>query len=327
MPDFCPETTAAHPVTCTPRRLRLGAFGTLTLLLLMGPGSEGLAWFRSAAAPIATYEIKLRKDMVGDKGLIIKEESASKTTVVKDPDGKVILDTNEKTVESYKYSVEILERDGKKPPTRLRRTYDKAQISKDGTTTTLAYEGKTILIEKKGPRFSFSFEPGRNLTAEEATELSKEFDKPEDRIDPDTVFLPSKAVAAGETWKIDMENCLKYLGAEKSGFDLAKSSGSGKLVKAYRKDGKTFGVMEVKMDLAMAALGEGAQKIVLKEGAKMSVALDLDVCIDGTANAGTMKGTITLKGSGAIKGPDGKEFTVDLDVTSRMTERQDQQTR
>jgi hypothetical protein len=310
---------------------------SLALLLLLG-FFGGVLCVRlsqdqkASAAPAdkdtTSYEIKIRKDSKGDKVLIVKDENTVEKMMFKDPDGKILQDKTEKRDESLKFVEETLEREGTKRATRLRRTYEKAQVTKDGTTTTLPYEGKTVLIEKKDMKYTFTIEGGKELTGEDASHLAKEFNKPESALDLETIFLPKKAVAVGETWKIDAEALAKdFTGGEKMALDTAKSTATGKLIKAYKKDAKTFGVIEVKLDFPILSIGDGAQKIGFKDGARASMTMNMDVCIDGTSHDGIGTSSMLFSGTGSIQTPDGKEFTLLIDTRTTGTDRREERSR
>jgi hypothetical protein len=70
--------------------------------------------------------------------------------------------------------------------------------------------------------------------------------------------------------------------------DLTRCTVTGKLTKAYKKEGMTFGVLELKMVMIPLSIGEDPQIITFKDGAPMSITMNMDVCIDGTSPKGTV---------------------------------------
>ena len=113
------------------------------------------------------------------------------------------------------------------------------------------------MIELKDGSSVFSID-GKELSAEEAGELAKNFDakKPTDE-DMDKMLLPTELVAVGQAWKIDAKEMVKLFGEEEKVakmLDASKAKGSGKLVKAYKKDGHQFGSIEYKIEVPLKAL-------------------------------------------------------------------------
>jgi hypothetical protein len=277
-----------------------------------------------ALLPAQTYEIKTKKSAKGDKDLNIKEELEESTFVLKGPDGKVLNEEKEKKGESSRYTDVILEKEGDKPATKMRRTYEKARIIKDGKTTTLPYEGKTVLIEKKGDKYVFTVD-GKELTGDDAVLLNKEFAKEKDNSkDLEEILLPRKAVAVNETWKVDVAAFAKEFGKEDGfAFDLTKATGTGKLLRAYKKDGKQYGVLEFKLEFPIKSLGMGAQKITMQPGSLITFTFLVDACIDGTAANSSMKAEAVMKASGTLT-VDGQEFKVTLDYRNTTQESQEE---
>ena len=87
--------------------------------------------------------------------------------------------------------------------------------------------------------------------------LAKEFANKgkDDEIDFETLFLPKQAVKVNDTWKQDMDLIAKDFNKDEGmQIDASKSSGTGKLLKTYKKDGKQFGVMQVNLNLAVKSI-------------------------------------------------------------------------
>jgi len=273
-----------------------------------------------ALAPAQTYEIKIKRSATGDKGRTAKEETTNTKMILKGPDGKVLMENAEKGSESFTYVEEVLEQDKEMKSTRLRRAYEKAQVTKGDKTTTLPYQGKTVLIEKKGEKFAFSVD-GKELAGEDAQALTKEFnEKKGDERDFEKILLPRKAVGINDTWQIDLAAFLKLFGDnEDFDVDAARSSGTGKLLRAYRKDGRQFGVVEITMDMPIKSFGKGDAKATLDPGAKFKITFVLDACIDGTASSGTMKATMEMTARGTFTA-EGMKLAFTLDARNGATE-------
>jgi hypothetical protein len=319
--------------------------GFCLVLLLGGLGVGGYFLFRKGESSSSSssasssdketekvttsYEIKFRKESKGDKTLIVKDGNGSMSTTLKDPGGKILMEKkDEKGGESFKYVEEILEKEGSGRATRVRRTYEKAESTEKGMTRTLSFQGKPILIEKKGPTYTFSVEGGKELPPEDASALAREFNEPQPIFYQETFFLPNKAVTVGDSWKIDIEPLIKQM-QENSGaqVDLAKSTSTGKLIKVYKKDGKTFGVLEMKIDLALLPVGAPPDTTPLKNGARLSFTMNLDQCIDGTSRNSSWTGSMTSTASMLVPGPDGKQVLGNFDVRTTMSESHEERAR
>src|SRR5205085_323768 len=121
--------------------------------------------------------------------------------------------------------------------------------------------------------YQFTYPDGKELSKDDAAAMAKEFNKEKDDEDElDQLVLPKNAVAVGETWKLQMSAILKQISQEdKLVLDAANASGMGKLVKAYKKDGRQFGVMEFSMELPIKQVGEAGSRLDLKPGAKFTL--------------------------------------------------------
>jgi hypothetical protein len=207
----------------------------------------------------------------------------------------------EQETTKFVYTEEVVTRPaGAKRATKLRRTYETAERTKNGEKEDLALAGKTVVIEKAGDGYTITVD-GKEPTGQAADLLKKEFRK-EKQVD-DEDLLPKQPVKVGGTWKIDLDQLAKDAEGELD-IDVAKSTGTGKLVKVYDKGGKKFGVMEVTFDLVVNKAGGGGQEVELKAGSKMKVVAVMDACIDGSSADGTGKITTTGDLTGSVMGID-----------------------
>ena len=113
--------------------------------------------------------------------------------------------------------------------------------------------------------------------------------------------MPDRPVKPNETWTVDADKVVKSF--ESGGpFKLDKDTTkvTGKLVKVYDKGGKQFGVIEMSMVLGVKELDIDGQELAMKAGSKVTAAVTLDVCIDGSAHTGTEKGTMKFDLNGEI---------------------------
>jgi hypothetical protein len=203
---------------------------------------------------------------------------------------------DEVTTKSFIYVDEIIANPtNAKRATKIKRTYQKAVLGKDGKAKSLSVEGKTVLIEKKGEKHSFTVN-GQTVGADTLKLLQDELDKSASRDFRDAMF-PTQPVKPGESWKVDVADLIKAIGEPGPIFDKDKLTATGTLVKAYKKDGKQFGVIE--FNIATPVTGFGAKSpLKLYEGS-MTLKLIRDGCIDGSAATGkaTTKMSLTFSGS------------------------------
>lgn len=242
-----------------------------------------------------TYTIKLKEAAQGDSVRVQSTEQADIKIRVADGNNTELENKTEKKGEIVEYVETLVEKPGgAKAATKLKRQYQTATRIEDGNKVMLTYHGKTLLIEKKDGKYRFRIEGGEEVTGKDADELDEEFNKSDFKnLGPD-LFLPKKAVAINETWKMDAAPILKELEkSEKVELDAANSVLTGKLLKVYKKDGRQFGVIEFNLDLALKSLTEGNMKIACK-GSKFRVQGTIDGCIDGSVDTAVMKGTLQV---------------------------------
>jgi hypothetical protein len=281
----------------------------------------------AAAAPVRVddaYPVKIKKSGQGDVSTQDKQETEISSVKLEDPDGKVLQDKKEERIINEAYKETTLEREKGKRATKLRREYTKATVKVGKNETTLPYQGKTVLIEKKDGKYRFTIEGGEELTGKDAELLNKSFNKGDDSEDEtlDKIILPQKPVKVNETWKIDPDALVKAFSKDtKQSFplDKSKTGGTGKLVRAYKKDDKQFGVLDVKIDLPLKGefpIGRG-QNAPIQEGSKMTMRVEVDTCIDGTVSDAVANMSMEMDLIATIKGPDGKDYKMTIRSTQK----------
>jgi hypothetical protein len=241
--------------------------------------------------------IKVKQPGPGDRVKETKSENATQKTSFMG----MAMETKVGT--KFVYTEEVVERPaGAKRATKLKRTYETAEMTKDGEKVDLGLVGKTVLIEKKGEGYDITVD-GKEVSGQAGDLLKKEFAKEKQINDED--LLPKEPVKVGGTWKIDLGPLAKDA-ADELTIDVEKSSATGKLTKVYDKGGHKFGVVEITLDLAVTKAGSGAQALELKDGSKMHVTAVMDACIDGAKADVTGKMTMTGTLAGTVMGNDVK---------------------
>lgn len=272
-----------------------------------------LAFLPAPAAPEpTTYSIKLRDTQQGDVD-----------DVTQDEDSKIIISLSlggekEKAPVAnksrYVYQEEVLEKPkDEQHPTKVKRTYSKARLTKDGNQSTLPYEGEEVLIEKKGDKYVFSMN-GRDLEGEDAEELDNEWNKERSDLKNEDL-LPKKPVKLNETWKIDAGILIKDLEkTDQLEGDAKNSKASGKLVKVYKKGEQLFGVMEIEFVLAVKSFKSEGTDYTTKDESKITIHMEIDTAIDGTDSEATVKRT--SKGELILDVP-GSDISMKIDSTAK----------
>lgn len=262
------------------------------------------------AAAQEKYSIKLSDDAKGDV-VMVTEKTSDVSKMTYTAMGRALPNKKE-TIVSATYKEEIVEKEPGKRATKMRRTYEKAEFTTGGRTITPSFIGKKVLIERVGAKYKFTVD-GSELTGDDGDMLADEFkSRGKDKESPfEKMLFPKNPVGVNEVWKPDLDAVAKDLGEDALlSFDISKSSGSGKLTKAYTKNGKQYGAFQVDLELALSKVGDGAKAVALDNGSKVKLSLRFDGCIDGTSKSGFMEMTIASTFSGALTTPDGVEVKV-----------------
>src|SRR5579884_1142882 len=253
------------------------------------------------------YTIKVKEPVKGEIVQIERSEAFSNATKIADNAGKALVDRADKGLAVASYKETILEQEGKKRPTKLRREYDKAQIKVGDKTVELPYHGKAVLIEKqKDNKYHFRIENGNELSGPDADALDKEFNASggsEDKFDLEKHLLPKVPVKLHDTWRIDMQALAKDFTANTNmEVDLTKAAGTGQLKKVYDQGGRPFGELHFLVDLPLKSVpgGPGMPNVPLQTGSKASIDVTLNVCIDGSTVAGTLQGRMKMNMQGIV---------------------------
>jgi len=284
---------------------------------------RGMAWLAVLSllvGPIWANDdaltLKLKDKAQGETVQVEKKSTERSSIKVTDGQGNNLKENEENKTQNLVYQQTILQKQpGEKQARKLQRHYQKAEIKTGDHTRKLPYDGKTVLIEKKGNRYQFQLEGSEELTGKDAEELDREFNKQgEDTVDFNKLMLPRKPVRVGESWTVDTQAIIQDL--EKSApmeFDAAGAKGSAKLIKAYQQDGRQFGVVEYRLELPLKAFKIEEQKAPIDEGAVMVLTARVDGCIDGSLNSNTAKLRMLMKGRAQLS-QGGAKFTLNFDT-------------
>jgi hypothetical protein len=252
-----------------------------------------------------------------------KSETTITSVKVADGMGQVLVEQKDSKGESVEFKETILKAEKGKTPTKVEREYTKMQSTKDDKASDGPLQGKTVIIEKKGKSYEFTTKDGQKVDGPAAAALAKDFGKKDDENkELEKLILPKGAVKVGESWKIEMAKIVEVFNKEGAlEVDAAKSTGTGTLVKAYKKDGRQFGDMKFKLEFPLQTAGKGKEQLKFAAGAKIVMDMTFDVCIDGTSENGVMTMKMLMTGNGSLAAAPGAVVAMNV----RMEGRQEQQ--
>lgn len=283
-----------------------GLFGAACVLAVLVGGASG-----QDAVTFKEYAYK-----VGDRTRTTKTEDNTTVTTVAAP-GKEQAKKSVKKKKTLVYVTEVVDvgPDATKPAVR-RRTYETAVEEMDGVETKLLLHGKTVTVERRGEKYTFTAD-GVALDAAAAKELESEFTK-KGGVGDGKLF-PKTAVKPGDSWDLT-ETFVQELGSPDSPFAIAPKGAvvTGKLLSTTKKGPTTFGDIEVTADLPLAEL-RGKQPLKLNTGSRWKTAMKGTGALDGTVPEGNSTATMKIVLDAAEMGVSVR-FDIDVKTTNR-TER------
>ncbi len=250
------------------------------------------------AVPLATaaenekYTIKIKHHPDEGKSTVTKSLTKENGSVkISDKDGNVI-HTEDVNEEKEEVSTETVLEKGDKKPLKYKVAYEKATFTKKGEKEKHSYDGKTLIYTLKDGKYTVSVEGDGKLDDKDEAELLKKANEEVGQL------TPAKPVAVGDKWDLPSKFLLKHFG-EKSDLDASKTKGTGTLKKVFTKDGKTIGVIEFDLVLAIKAL-KGEAEITFDPPTDAHVTMTLETPIDGSSPAGTMTTVVAFEGKGTL---------------------------
>jgi hypothetical protein len=272
------------------------------------------------AVPGQEYAIKLARPGPGDQFQVKTDNHTEVDIKALDAGGTAVFEKKELKSHQFMFREIGLERGPAGGDlVKLKRIYKKAQRTVDGDRRTLPFQGETLLIDKKEGASTFQIEGGEVVEGNDAKELAEEFNKGGigKLIE---VFLPKMAVKVNDVWKLDVGLVAKeFMKDGKAEFDPAKSTGSGKLLKAYQKDGRQFGVVELTVTLAVTKLTNEDGTMIKTKDSKFVITVERDGAIDGSLSATELH----VRFDGDIRGEinaNGMDLNLELTVRAKAEE-------
>ncbi len=176
------------------------------------------------------------------------------------------------------HTTEILAVDNQGRPIKLKRYFDKAEETTFGATKKLPMDGKTVLIEREKDKFTFTIVGEGPVKGTQQSYFLGEFNRNPSINDFD-LYFPEQPAKVGAAWDIKSAFLRSN---EPFQFDEKKATGTAKLVKAFAKNGRKFGSIELRARAPISGV-TGYPAGTLKAGCTMDLELKADGCIDGSS--------------------------------------------
>src|SRR5262249_43337878 len=274
------------------------------------------------------YVIKTNPEWkAGRRTQLSQSTTSDERTALIDGTGKAVEDTKESLEQSIVVEETIVAlKAGTKRPEKLELKFEKVKCKRNGKAVDDGLEGKTVMAILKDKECTLSIKGGGTLTPEatlllKANLLAEYLENEEDFVQ---LCSPDKPVQVGATWTCNIQVIAADI-EKREGFkiDVAKATGTGKLLKASRKDGHTFGEFELTIDLPLRQFTDlDGGEVKVHEGSKSKMRYSYVGCIDGNVDEGVM--TVTMEELVKHDSPKVKGATFQLShKTKSVTERKE----
>ncbi len=267
----------------------------------------GLASFAPLSAQ-ETYAIKFKTYADEGKSFTVRNTSKDFGSMKFIADGKVIDENKPKTQETV-YTETVLQRGtGTGKPAKYVRVYEKASETEDGKTKVFSYRGRTVVFERKDNAYRVGVVGTPDLDPDDLEKLIKDANQtPNSDRDLDAALLPTKPVAVGETWKLDIAKlALVYEDYE---IDIAASRAEAKLVKIYKKGSSQCGQIEYTLAIAATSI---KNFLKFQPPIRSKFHVTIERAIDGSSCESKAILRESHLGKGVIDG-NGKQTKVEID--------------
>lgn len=242
------------------------------------------------AAPIRADEafwIKFKELTAGQTGSYVVLDSSDVDVQVDGLRGRVLVHHHSKIQGSYYFWERIEERRPGEAPLRSLRGYSAAKLNVDGEQTILAMEGKRVQIDRRGARPTYVIEgmthPVRRQREFVDAELTDDFHV--------TPYLPNRPVRVNEVYAIDGKPLSTQISVSAPGVELElnRVEARGWLAAVYDNQGHRFGRIVTDVRVPVNAFTNDGARFALVQSERLTLQSTFDICIDGTAHAGTIR--------------------------------------
>jgi hypothetical protein len=289
----------------------LSGVALFAIALLAAP----LSWADEKKGDDEKYTIKAAKFPAKGKPVKANEKITLKSvSKIADGDGNVLMNVNKTKTMTRVYVEKTLEVDDKaNKRKKFTRKFEVAKDVEDDEAENKPYQGRTIVYEKSDGEWKLTAEGNPELDASDLKELSEQINRGER---PEDALYPKEAVKVGGKWTLNGKDVAKFFDTLKMDGDSVK--GEGKLVKAYKKDGKQWGTLEYTITFE-SELGP------LKK-VKGELKVNADQALDGSTTAHKSTFKIKWADKRTIEANCMKlnvDFKVDLSVEGEQTDVKD----
>jgi hypothetical protein len=247
-----------------------------------------------------SYTLKFKEPGEGER--YEQKSSESKSTNVQgvDAKGKEVFVQNVNQGMQTIFNATVLKRaSDQEPPNLEKRMYEKAFQYKDKDLRAMSYEGKTVLVEKRGGGFHINQEGGGPLTDDDAVRLAEGFNKSGSKRSNPADLLPKYPLKVDESWDLDVQVLAKAFNTDELVIAWPQGKYVGKLLRMYRKDNRQYGVLEFSLEMPIKSAKGFGKELTLVSG-KLVAKIVFDGCLDGTSCAHSAK--MQLNGEFALTG-------------------------
>jgi hypothetical protein len=246
-----------------------------------------------AEGPAFTIKIKTFPDK-GQPLLCHDTDRQSGSLRFIDTEGN-ILDEQKPVEESEEvYRLSVLE-DGSPHPRRYQQSFGKAVTGNGKRSQSRGYQNETVTYELTDGKYQVQLGAKADVTQSERAALASRANG-DIEAPLDDIFQPGKAVKVGEAWEVSgklLNRGFGHLGK----LDMDRTRGEARLIKAYTRGGKQFGVIVIDLILAYSNMDQ----VKFNPPAIFRIRGSLDTAIDGSSAEGTLSLTSKLSGKTVIE--------------------------
>jgi hypothetical protein len=267
----------------------------------------------SSRVSAQTYTIKTKEYPDVGKSTHVVQTSTNRFALTISLGEKVLKQEKRVEVEERRYVEKVLALNAAKDkPAKYSHSFSKAVKGPKEAPANLLYAGKTVVFELMGEAYKVTSEGG--VTEKDIAEFTKRANKPK----MDQWVYAEKPVQVGESWKLS-QKAIKVMmeDAPDDAIDMKSLVATGKLLKAYKKNGRQWGVIEITAKGLAKKLGP----LPLSKPIDFETKITLDTAIDGSTTAGEMKGIISFKGKSDFKQGE-MTFVLDIDANNEIRQTQ-----
>lgn len=276
----------------------------------------------AAATPAQADDSYTLKFYTAKEGDVTKVTSVKKTVgTVKYNAGTRKVSDEQNTKEEASYTQEVVAVAAGTPrAAKLRRTYHTLSLTDaSGEKTVSPLAGKTVEVDRSKGKPAYTVD-GKPPTDEQLEFLEGEFGGDPRHLSPDEQ-LPGRAVKVGDTWPLDKKKSLadvKGMLLPETVIDEDKATFAGKLVRAEKRDGGVYGVVEFAFTLPVKKYPLNEEMVVEVDAGSVVALKEVHTFrLDGGAPGGKVETTITLAVTAKL--PDGR-LEVKTTITGSETE-------